>query len=60
MFFECINLYEIHLPNSIKAIHDEAFYFCYSIEKYNLPEELIAVGNGAFWGTEIEQVLESD
>ena len=47
-FFECKNVYEIKLPNTLKVIGYQAFSNCQSLEELELPEGLESIMPGAF------------
>ena len=48
MFWSCVNLTEVKLPDSIKVIAKEAFMYCGKLGKINLPEGLRYIGESAF------------
>ncbi len=47
-FYECENLKEVNLPESIENIHSYAFYHCKSLESITLPESVGTIESGAF------------
>ena len=49
LFAECTNLTKIHLPASISKIDDGAFALT-ALTEIELPEELVTIGNQAFYG----------
>lgn len=49
-FFDCANLKEIHLPESIAIIGKYAFYGCDSLSEINLPKAVLKIGEKAFDG----------
>ena len=48
-FFECKELINITLPNTLKALLDSTFYGCRKLESLDLPEGLLKIGNGNFY-----------
>lgn len=51
-FYECAELMEITLPESVSVIGDRAFQDCSQLREVTLPEGLTAIGEYAFWGCE--------
>ncbi len=47
-FFECNNLNNIHLPESIRIIGKYAFYGCDSLTEINLPKSILMIGEHSF------------
>ncbi len=48
---------EIVLPDTIKKIHDDAFFDCSEIKRINIPVSVQYIGAQAFWGMdEIEEL----
>lgn len=48
---------EIVLPETIKTIHDDAFFDCYEIKRINIPKSVQYIGSQAFWGMdELEEL----
>ena len=43
-------LVSVVLPNTIKTIGKEAFFFCSNLSSINIPASVISVGESAFWG----------
>ena len=39
---------KVKLPESITAIEDNAFSFCYSLKEINIPNRVTAIGESAF------------
>ena len=48
--FKSCAITSVVLPNSIKRIESQAFYYCSSLETINLPDQIYFIGNSAFWG----------
>jgi uncharacterized protein YjdB len=48
---------EYELPPSITIIEDYAFFCNYSLEKINLPEGLVSIGQNAFFMTALESLV---
>ena len=48
IFFNCINLTEIVLPDGVKALPENSFNGCSSLKSINL-EKLTAIGASSFW-----------
>ncbi len=47
-FYECENLKEVNLPETIENIHSFAFYRCYALESITLPDSVKNIEGGAF------------
>ena len=47
-FSECISLYEIELPNSLREIEESAFNGCTGLSSIVIPETVTDIGAGAF------------
>lgn len=48
---------EIVLPDTIKTIHDDAFFDYYEIKRINIPSNVQYIGAQAFWGLdELEEL----
>ena len=47
-FFECKNVYEIKLPNTLEVIGYQAFSNCNSLEDLEIPDSVIEIMPGAF------------
>lgn len=47
-FFECKNIYEIRLPETLEVIGYQAFSNCLSLEDLNIPESVNEIMPGAF------------
>lgn len=47
-FYECTNLTEVHIPNSVLTIGNSAFARCVNLEKVNLPGSAIEIGTWIF------------
>ena len=48
---------EIVLPDTIKKIHDDAFFDCSEIKRINIPVSVQYIGAQAFWGMdELEEL----
>ncbi|MBP0971341.1 MAG: leucine-rich repeat protein [Oscillospiraceae bacterium] len=56
----CINLTEIHLPDSLKKINSNAFYGCFSLRSLTLPDGLETIGTSAFMRSKIESITIPD
>ena len=46
----------IHLPDSIRIIHHEAFALCFSLSEINLPNRIEHIGNAAFHSTGLKNI----
>ncbi len=55
-FYNCENLMEIHIPQSVKEIHSVAFFSSGLTGELIIPNSVITVGNSAFTGTNITSV----
>ena len=56
-FYNCTDLTEIRLPESLTTIDSSAFYGCTGLEKITLPESLTMIGSSAFSGcTELSEI----
>lgn len=49
-FYQCYNLYEIELPNSIEKIGENAFNSCYNLTTIKIPNNVKEIGAQAFYG----------
>ena len=47
-FYDCENLKEVLLPESITSIGSNAFRLCYNLEQVNLPASISSIGERAF------------
>ena len=47
-FFECKNIYEIKLPETLEVIGYQAFSNCQSLEELIIPDSVIEIQPGAF------------
>ncbi len=52
-FFECEDIHEVELPDSIKIIGNYAFAECTRLKLINIPNELEKIGARAFFDTNI-------
>ena len=52
MFSECENLREVIISEGTEEIMNEAFYYCYSLEKVVVPESVTKISDNAFKGSE--------
>lgn len=48
---------EIVLPETIKTIHDDAFFDCSDIKRINIPASVQYIGSQAFWGMDALEEL---
>ena len=48
MFFECISLKNIIIPNSTTTIQGSAFYGCSNLEKIIIPKTIKSIGDNVF------------
>ncbi len=55
-FYGCSSLYSVTLPDSIVAVGDLAFANCTALTTVDL-KEIVAIGNGAFKGTLLKEVV---
>ena len=51
------NISEVVLPETIRKVGKEAFYYLTDIKKVNMPSSLIEIGEDAFWSTGISEVI---
>ncbi len=59
-FARCTSLVNVDIEKGVKSIGYEAFYSC-DIKKIELPEGLITISDGMFWGCQsLEEVLIPD
>ena len=56
-FYDCDNLAEVILPETIKTIAGEAFRDCFRLKKINLPDSIESIGEMAFYGSKIEALV---
>lgn len=54
------NISEVVLPETIRKVGKEAFYYLTDIKKVNMPSSLIEIGEEAFWSTGISEVILPD
>ena len=54
------NISEVVLPETIRKVGKEAFYYLTDIKKVNMPSSLIEIGEDAFWSTGISEVILPD
>ena len=50
MFYDCANLQDIVLPESVTSIGSGAFEDCSSLTSIDIPEGVTSIGNDAFYG----------
>ena len=50
MFFYCLNLQDIVLPEGVTSIGYGAFQYCSSLTSIDIPEGVTSIGAWAFWG----------
>ena len=50
MFYDCANLQNIILPNSVTLIGTNAFIFCDALISIVIPEDVTSIGDGVFSG----------
>ena len=43
---------QIVLPNTVKDVGKNCFYYCNQLSNINLPEGIISIGKSAFWGNQ--------
>lgn len=48
VFYDCIDLEEVILPDTLRQIYDEAFWGCTSLEKITLPASVAQIRSNAF------------
>lgn len=51
------NISEVVLPETIRKVGKEAFYYLTDIKKVNMPSSLTEIGEDAFWSTGISEVI---
>ena len=49
-FDQCVNLRNVHLPNSLKAIPDYTFRNCQMLREISIPDSVESIGSYAFQG----------
>lgn len=49
-FYECFDINNIEMPNSLIAIGNSAFFDCESLVSIDIPESVTIIGEGAFYG----------
>ncbi len=50
--------FEVHLPSTLKIIHEDTFFDCAEIRKVHIPQSVQEIGTQAFWGMdELEEIL---
>ena len=54
------NISEVVLPETIRKVGKEAFYYLTDIKNVNMPSSLIEIGEDAFWSTGISEVILPD
>ena len=54
------NISEVVLPETIRKVGKEAFYYLTDIKKVNMPSSLTEIGEDAFWSTGISEVILPD
>ena len=47
-FYDCIELREIDIPNSVRVIDSWAFWHCNSLQELKLPTSLVTIGINTF------------
>ena len=47
-FYDCVNLTNLVLPNSLKYINDNAFDDCTGLSEINLPDSVISIGEASY------------
>ena len=50
VFYDCSNLMNITIPNSVMNIGDFAFHHCSNLTNISIPSSVIRIGHGAFVG----------
>lgn len=48
LFYDCLSLTSIALPNNLTSIGDTCFQFCSSLQSINLPTSIVSLGFGCF------------
>lgn len=48
LFYDCLSLTSIALPNNLTSIGDTCFQFCSSLQSINLPTSIVSLGYGCF------------
>lgn len=54
-FKECVWIYNIEMPSSLRNIGNRAFFNCQYLRSVSLPDSLVYIGDGAFGGSGIEE-----
>ena len=49
LFYGCVSLEEITIPNTVKAIEDDAFNRCLRLKKVNFGDSLTSIGYSSFY-----------
>ena len=47
-FYNCQQLQQVYLPETLKIIDDRAFYYCRNLKSINIPEGITTIGRSAF------------
>lgn len=55
-FYNCRNLKELVLPNSLKTIGNSAFYYCDDLDEITIPSNVTSIGEDAFQGCPIANI----
>jgi formylglycine-generating enzyme required for sulfatase activity len=57
MFYNCMNLTSVTLPNSVTSIGNEAFSYCHSLTNITIPASVVSFDFYAFlWCTSLKEV----
>lgn len=56
LFYKNQEAIEIHFPEGIKIINDEAMPFCYSLERVYLPSSIEQLRHGIFYGNSNKKI----
>ena len=60
-FYECSNLVDILLPDTITIIGDFSFYGCSKLESLEIPESVTSIGDRAFYNcSNLESIIISE
>ena len=57
-FYNCLNLEEVDIADSVIQIHQSAFYRCRSLKSVVVPDKVVSIGNEAFYSCDSLQSIE--